>query len=153
MSSYVFRAILTPAKEGGYCVEVPALPGCYTEGDTYREAVCMAEDALKTYVAALVRDGQEVPAYEASEAPDGCLAVDVEFSTDAGYIVDGEVVSAAEASRILGVSAGRVTHMIDSGILDGYRRGRRTYVTRSSVEARLVSEPKPGRPRHESALA
>ena len=51
---------------------------------------------------------------------------------DESYIVDGPVVSAAQAARELGVSAGRVTHMIDAGILDGYRSGRRTYVTEAS---------------------
>jgi predicted RNase H-like HicB family nuclease len=28
------KAIVHPAEEGGYWVEVPALPGCFTEGET-----------------------------------------------------------------------------------------------------------------------
>lgn len=30
-------AIIHPAEEGGYWAEVPALPGCITEGDTIEE--------------------------------------------------------------------------------------------------------------------
>lgn len=28
------KAIIHPAEEGGYWAEVPALPGCFTEGET-----------------------------------------------------------------------------------------------------------------------
>lgn len=63
------------------------------------------------------------------------------------YIVEGDVVSAAEASRMLGVSAGRITHMLDAGVLDGYREGRRTWVSVASIEKRLSEIPKAGRPR------
>lgn len=69
------------------------------------------------------------------------------FEVDADYIVEGETVSAAEASRLLGVSPGRVTHMLDSGILKGYRRGRRTYVTIDSINDRIASNPGSDRPR------
>lgn len=69
------------------------------------------------------------------------------FEAEESYIVDGETVSAAKASRMLGVSAGRVTHMLDSGILDGFRRGRRTYVSVKSIEKRLASNPGAGRPK------
>ena len=31
------RAIVHPAEEGGFWAEVPALPGCVTQGDTLEE--------------------------------------------------------------------------------------------------------------------
>lgn len=62
-----------------------------------------------------------------------------------------KTVSVAEASRVLGVSAGRVTHMLDSGILQGYRRGRRTCVTVESIEKRAASHPSAGRPKAHTA--
>lgn len=71
----------------------------------------------------------------------------VAFSTDEGYIVEGETVSAAGAARGLSVSPGRITHMLDSGILTGYRKGRRTYVTVESIAARLTDTPRSGRPK------
>ena len=40
------RAIIHPAEEGGYWAEVPALPGCITEGDTMEEVVTNLKDAI-----------------------------------------------------------------------------------------------------------
>ena len=62
-----------------------------------------------------------------------------------------KTVSAVEALRMLGVSAGRITLMLDSGILQGYRRGRGTYVTVESIERRAATHPGMGRLRAHSA--
>lgn len=40
------KAVIHPAEEGGYWAEVPALPGCITEGDTMEEVVANLEDAI-----------------------------------------------------------------------------------------------------------
>ena len=145
MGKYIYQVLLTPEEEGGYSVEVPDLPGCFTYGDAYEEAALMAADAARTYVASLLKHGDEVPAPTVRDTDGQTLMVF--FEVDESYIVDGDTVSAAEASRMLGVSAGRVTHMLDSGILDGFRRGRRTYVSVKSIEKRLASNPGSGRPK------
>ena len=149
MASYVFDAVITPEAEGGFSVEVPALPGCFTCGDTYVEAVAMAADAARTWVASALRHGEAIPAYCRAETPAGAERACVVFDADPSWIVEGPVVSAAEAARRLGVSAGRVTHMLDAGQLDGYRSGRRTYVTLASIEARNAAPRPAGRPRRE----
>ncbi|MEB3215446.1 MAG: type II toxin-antitoxin system HicB family antitoxin [Nostocales cyanobacterium 94392] len=41
-----FKAIVHEAEEGGYWAEVPALPGCITEGDTWEELMNNIEDAI-----------------------------------------------------------------------------------------------------------
>lgn len=46
MAKYVYPAIFTKEKEGGYSVAFPDVPGCYTQGETLSEAIEMAEDAL-----------------------------------------------------------------------------------------------------------
>ena len=150
---YLYEAVLEPAEEGGYNVYVPDLPGCYTEGDTITGAADMAADAMKTYVASLLTDGETPPPAGHHDCPEGCLLVAVSFEADASYVVDGPVVSAAEASRMLGLSAGRVTHMLDAGVLEGYRSGRRTWVTVESIEARMAEAPKAGRPRKRAVSA
>ncbi len=38
--------LLVPEEEGGYSVEVPALPGCYTQGETFEEAIENIKDAI-----------------------------------------------------------------------------------------------------------
>lgn len=52
---------ITPGEteEGGYCVNVPALPGCVTEGDTVEEALCNAKEAIEGYILSLV--DREIP--------------------------------------------------------------------------------------------
>lgn len=39
--------------EEGISVSVPALPGCWSEGDTEEEALANIQDAIREYVAAL----------------------------------------------------------------------------------------------------
>lgn len=148
MGKYIYEAVFHPDEEGGFWVSVPDLPGCVTEGDTLEEAAFMAADAMKTYVASLLKHNDEIPKANFCAKTNGDeKTMSIFFETDESYIIDGEVVSAAEAARELGLSPGRITHMIDSGILDGYRDGRRTYVTVSSIEKRKSSESKAGRPK------
>jgi predicted RNase H-like HicB family nuclease len=46
-----YTVVLTPELDGdGYSVVVPALPGCFTEGDTVEEALEMAKDAIVPYL-------------------------------------------------------------------------------------------------------
>lgn len=40
------KAIVHQAEEGGYWAEVPALPGCITEGDTMEELENNLKDAI-----------------------------------------------------------------------------------------------------------
>ncbi|MFB2936858.1 type II toxin-antitoxin system HicB family antitoxin [Aerosakkonemataceae cyanobacterium BLCC-F154] len=44
------RAIIHPAEEGGYWAEVPALPGCITEGDTIEEVTNNLKDAVEGWL-------------------------------------------------------------------------------------------------------
>lgn len=53
------KAVIHEAEEGGYWAEIPAIPGCATQGDTF-------EELLKNI-------------YEAVE---GCLSVEVEPVAD-----------------------------------------------------------------------
>jgi predicted RNase H-like HicB family nuclease len=39
--------LLFEEPEGGYSVEVPELPGCFTEGDTFEEALANAREAIE----------------------------------------------------------------------------------------------------------
>ncbi|MCK4406857.1 MAG: type II toxin-antitoxin system HicB family antitoxin [Bacteroidales bacterium] len=57
------KTIIHEAKEGGYWAEVPSIPGCATQGDTF-------EELLKNI-------------YEAVE---GCLSIDIKKTT----LTDGD---------------------------------------------------------------
>ena len=49
------KVVIHEAEEGGFWAEVPAIPGCATQGDTYEELMANLHEAIE-----------------------GCLAVDVE---------------------------------------------------------------------------
>lgn len=62
-------------------------------------------------------------------------------------------MTAAEAARALGVSPSRVSHMIHDGLLESFKHGHNTWVTRYSVDARLRERPRPGRPKNKHLAA
>jgi predicted RNase H-like HicB family nuclease/predicted RNA binding protein YcfA (HicA-like mRNA interferase family) len=45
--NHKIKAIIHPAAEGGYWAEVPALPGCITEGDSIEEVMANLKDAIE----------------------------------------------------------------------------------------------------------
>jgi len=61
MTQRTYRILLTPEDEGGFSVSVPALPGCFTQGETINEAIAMAKEAITLYVESLMEDGEPVP--------------------------------------------------------------------------------------------
>ena len=61
MSQRTYRIFLTPEDEGGFSVSVPALPGCFTQGETIEEAIEMAREAISVYVESLEEDGEPIP--------------------------------------------------------------------------------------------
>jgi predicted RNase H-like HicB family nuclease len=52
------KVVVHEAEEGGYWAEVPAIPGCATEGDTMEELIANLHEAIE-----------------------GCLSVDIETPT------------------------------------------------------------------------
>lgn len=58
---YNYTVIFEPAKEGGYVVYVPALPGCVTQGESFEEAEVMVKDAVKEYLKAMKDLEEEIP--------------------------------------------------------------------------------------------
>ena len=56
-----YTVIFEPAEEGGFIVRVPALPGCYTQGETLDEAYRMVQDAILGYIETLRDLKEEIP--------------------------------------------------------------------------------------------
>ncbi len=61
MQSYHYTVKIHPAAEGGYWAEVPALPGCFTQGETPEEVASRVPEAIECYLTSLVRDGEPLP--------------------------------------------------------------------------------------------
>ena len=57
-----YTIILEPNyPEKGYTVRVPALPGCITYGQTRKEALGRAKEAIRGFIEGLAKAGEPVP--------------------------------------------------------------------------------------------
>jgi predicted RNase H-like HicB family nuclease len=56
-----YRVIIHPAAEGGFWAEVPALPGCFAQGETYEEVLQNVLDAMELVLEHLRETGQPLP--------------------------------------------------------------------------------------------
>lgn len=45
-----FNAVFLEEDDGGYSVSVPALPGCFSQGDTFEAAVENIKEAIELYL-------------------------------------------------------------------------------------------------------
>jgi antitoxin HicB len=52
------QVILFPDEKGGFVVEVPSLPGCYSQGETVEEARANIKEAIELHVEGLIADGE-----------------------------------------------------------------------------------------------
>ncbi|MGI5938818.1 MULTISPECIES: type II toxin-antitoxin system HicB family antitoxin [Methanoculleus] len=59
-----FTVVIQKAEEGGFWAEVPALPGCYSQGETVEETLENIREAIEGHVEALRQEGQGVPPEE-----------------------------------------------------------------------------------------
>ena len=56
-----FSVIAHKAEEGGFWVEVPALPGCYSQGETLEEVLMNVKEATQLYLEVFLEEGKSVP--------------------------------------------------------------------------------------------
>ncbi len=56
-----YRVIIEPDEDGVYVVEVPALPGCISQGRTRTEAIENIKEAIAAYLESLKAHGEPVP--------------------------------------------------------------------------------------------
>ncbi|RLF40520.1 MAG: type II toxin-antitoxin system HicB family antitoxin [Thermoplasmata archaeon] len=56
-----YTIILHPAEEGGYWAEVPALPGCFSQGETVEETLKNIKEAVELHLSVLKEEGKEPP--------------------------------------------------------------------------------------------
>lgn len=56
-----YVVIIHKAEEGGYWVEVPALEGCYSQGETIEEALENIKEAIELHLEVLREEKEEIP--------------------------------------------------------------------------------------------
>ena len=116
-----------------------------TSGSDFGDACEMAAAWLKTTADHYILNGMEMPEPEFGHEPrEGGKTVIIVVEIGKEFIAR---MTAAEAARRLGVSRGRVSQMVDAGLLDTFELDGRKWVTEDSVNARLADKPKAGRPK------
>ena len=61
MTDYRFTVVVEQDEDGQYVASVPLLQGCYTQGDTYEEAMENIKDAIKLHIEARRALGEHIP--------------------------------------------------------------------------------------------
>ena len=56
-----YTVIIEAGRESGYVVQVPALRGCVSQGETREEALINVKEAIEAYIEALQEDRLPVP--------------------------------------------------------------------------------------------
>ena len=56
-----YSVVVHEADEGGFWVEVPALPGCYSQGESIDEALSNVREAISLYLESLRDEGKDAP--------------------------------------------------------------------------------------------
>lgn len=62
MATRSFPVVLLPQPEGGYFVQCPSLPGCYSQGETVEESLANIREAIELALEDLEVAGQSVSA-------------------------------------------------------------------------------------------
>ena len=58
---YVYPAIFTPSEDGGYAVNFPDVPRCFTCGDDFAHSIEMAEDVLAMMLCDIEDNNEPIP--------------------------------------------------------------------------------------------
>ena len=55
-----YTVLVYKDEEGGFWAEVPALPGCYSQGETVEETMENVKEAIDAHITVLKEDLQEI---------------------------------------------------------------------------------------------
>jgi predicted RNase H-like HicB family nuclease len=61
MAKYQFTVVVERDEDGAYIASCPALQGCYSQGDTYEQALENLKDAIRLHIQARQSLGEPIP--------------------------------------------------------------------------------------------
>jgi predicted RNase H-like HicB family nuclease len=56
-----YRALIEVDEDGFFCAQVPALPGCVSDGESRQEALANIREAAELYIESLKKHGEPIP--------------------------------------------------------------------------------------------
>ncbi len=122
-----------------------------TQGLSFEDAVAMAAEWLHEHALHELSVGGELKNGSLGNAPahnGTVVTVAVQAS-----LAEVPAMTAADAAAKLGVSTARVAQLCAAGELDSWKVGRTRMVSEESVEYRLATKPRSGRPARARKLA
>ena len=69
MKELRLAVVLHEAEEGGFWVDLPSLPGCFTQGEDIEEALKNAKEAMELHLEGMVEDDELVPEEKSWDSP------------------------------------------------------------------------------------
>ena len=143
---FVYEATISKNAEG-YFAQFEDIGAAYAPGDTLEEVIKAAAETLQLVLAEYLDSGMKLPkpTFRFSSEDTMRVAVAVEVSQD--FIDRTKCVTVTEAAQELGVTKGRISHMLDAGILQALPFGNERLVTLASINARKMAPRGAGRPR------
>lgn len=57
----IYKCVFEAEDDGGYSVSVPSLPGCFSQGDSYEEALDNIKEAIAGWVEVSREYGDVIP--------------------------------------------------------------------------------------------
>ena len=152
MGRYLYEAIFTPNKIGGYDALIPDFD-LLTQGDTLENAAYMAQDLLTTYVSARLAKGDDLPRSGSftHPVPDESTAIGILVLAEPTFTPE-EFMTTQDAADVLDVTRPRVYAMINDGTLRTRKVGNKRLVLAQDVMDRFNAPVRSGRPSKQDAL-
>jgi len=147
---FIYEATITK-EDGYYHAEFEDIGAAYADGATFEEAIQAAAETLKLVLAEYLDTGLLLPKpkFQLSSVDVTRVAIAVDVTQE--FIEQSKCVTASEAANMLGLSKGRITNMINSGVLQAVPYGNDRLVTLASINNRINNPRGAGRPRKEAA--
>ena len=144
---FTYEAELEKDELGGYYASFPEIEGAFTDGDNLEHTVEMAAEVLELVLGGMIDEGKALPkaVFRGSSGDIIRIAISVEITPE--DIERMKCLTVTEAAEYLAVSKGRISQMLDAGILETVSFGNDRLVTIASINERKRNPKRAGRPR------
>ena len=147
---FVYEAEFTRNELGGYDVFYPDIPDAFTFGKNLNQSIGRAASVLQLILAEMIDDDKPIPLPIFRGHSEDVFRVAVSVEVTPKFIEQSKCMTVTEAAKELGVTKGRITHMLDAGVLKPVLLGSKRVVTIASVSECKARSRKAGRPKNEA---
>ena len=100
MHKITYFAVFEPSTDGSFAIYFPDLPGCISMGDTFENAVTMAQEALGLHLWGIAGDMGEIPAPTQpsfNEVSNGSIVVSITIFPE---VIKNEIENRSEKTNV-----------------------------------------------------